>query len=225
MVERRRMQTLNSLPDALPVFPLPGALLLPGGQMPLNIFEPRYLNMIEDALGNGRLIGMIQPEQNQDGLIPDGTALYAVGCAGRITQFAETDDGRYIISLDGLIRFRIAEELPAVDGYRRVRPDFSAFADDLARVDDGESLVDRDGLLQAMSSYFDAKGITADVGAIKDAPDAVLITSLAMSCPLDPREKQALLECQTIGERGRLLTRIFSFAAFERGHPANDLRQ
>ncbi len=228
MVDRPRFMTADMLPDRLAVFPLPGALLLPGGQMPLNIFEPRYLNMIEDALGRGRLIGMIQPFAEKDERqVPDGTALYQVGCVGRIVQFTETGDGRYVITLQGVCRFRIGEELDRIDGYRTVRPNFTPYLSDLeveTLASDGE-LEDRSSLLAAMNRYFVLKGIEADIDSIEGAPDGVLVTSLAMSCPFEPGEKQALLECTNTVERGRLLTSMFEFALHEIGTPPSDVRQ
>lgn len=227
MIDRERYPTPDNLPDVLPIFPLPGALLLPGGQMPVNIFEPRYLNMIEDALGAGRMIGMIQPFAEQDERqIADGTRIYDVGCIGRIVQFSESDDGRYIILLDGIARFQVAEELPMIAGYRRVRPDFTLFLDDFDLEDDDLDglLPDRAGLLDAMSRYFDSNGITADMESIAEASDAVLITSLAMSCPLAPGEKQALLECRSTTERGALLTSMFEIGAHGDGIPGGGLQ-
>jgi len=229
MVERPRTLSPETLPDTLAVFPLPGAMLLPGGQLPLNIFEPRYLNMIEDALAApGRLIGMIQPVAEKDErLIADGVRLYDIGCAGRITQFAETGDGRYVITLEGLIRFRIAEELSLLDGYRRVRPDFSPYINDLQQAGpgEGEDIPGRDRLISAMTRYFDSKGIEADMSGIDNAPDALLINTLAMTCPLDPGEKQALLECPDTARRAMLLTSIFEIASHGDGDTPKDLRQ
>lgn len=229
MLDRPRDLTPESLPDILPVFPLPGAMLLPGGQLPLNIFEPRYLNMIEDALqAPDRLVGMIQPVAEKDErLIADGVTLYTVGCAGRISQFAETDDGRYVITLSGRIRFRIAEELPAHDGYRRIRPDFASYIDDLTMREriDRTPLAGRSKLLSAMTRYFDTMGIEADMSGIDDAPDALLVDTLSMTCPLEPGEKQALLECPDTAERAELLTRIFEISSHDDGSLMHDIRQ
>jgi len=210
------------------VFPLPGAMLLPGGQLPLNIFEPRYLNMVEDALKGSRLIGMIQPVAERDEhLVPDGTTLYEVGCAGRIVQFGETEDGRYLIVLDGLIRFQVVDELESHDGYRRVHADFAPFATDLNTSDDDEcaQIEDRDRLLAAMTRYFDINDISADTDGISESSDQDLVTTLAMSCPFDPGEKQALLECPTTFQRGELLTNILEIAAFATGSVSSDIRQ
>lgn len=226
MLDRPRVTVPETLPGTLAVFPLPGALLLPGGQLPLNIFEPRYLNMVEDALAPPRLIGMIQPVAEKDERrIGDVDRLYGVGCAGRIVHFEETGDGRYAIRLQGVARFRVVEELPMTDGYRRVRPDFSEFAGDFAH-DDGDTLAERDDLVRMIEAYFRQQGLSADMEQIEKAPDDVLVTSLAMSCPFEPGEKQALLECAGVRERGQLLARMFEMALLGGGMaPPSDLRQ
>ncbi len=182
---------LASLPQRFPVFPLTGALLLPGGRLPLNIFEPRYLAMTEDALAAGRMFAMIQPDPSR---APGktGPALYRVGCLGRLSSFSETDDGRYLITLTGVIRFEVVEELGMQRGYRRVRGDFSRFTDDLLPHAPGQ--LDREALLDALRAYFDRRGFDANWEAIDTMEDAQLVTSLAMVCPFDPVEKQALLE-------------------------------
>ncbi|MGJ3259825.1 MAG: LON peptidase substrate-binding domain-containing protein [Rhodospirillales bacterium] len=228
MADRQRTPTLESLPGAIPVFPLPGAMLLPGGQLPLNIFEPRYLNMVEDALRSDRLIGMIQPvAEKSERLIADGVTLYEIGCAGRLTQFMETDDGRYVITLTGLIRFRIENELEMRGGYRRVQPDFTPYLGDMTHAagNDTASVGGRDRLVAAMTRYFDLKGIEADMSNIGDAPDGLLVDTLAMTCPLEPGEKQALLECPNTERRAELLTSIFEIAAYGDGAGAPGVRQ
>jgi Lon protease-like protein len=206
----------GTLPDMLPIFPLPGALLLPGGQLPLNIFEPRYLNMILDAVAHGRLIGMIQPtpvagEAPGDPDLRDAPAIYPVGCMGRIVSFSETGDGRLLITLLGQSRFRVAEELPGKDGYRRVRPDFRDYTDDL---DDTAAVAyDRGRLRAAAARFFDARGLKADWSSIEDASDGLLVTSLSMVCPFDLRDKQALLECDGPAARAALLTDLLEMSA------------
>lgn len=190
-------------PDVLPMFPLAGVLLLPGATLPLNIFEPRYLNMIEDALGNGRYIGMIQPV-GAGVESPDGEPeVYGVGCAGRIISFAESGDGRYAITLLGISRFRVHEEMPLINGYRCAVPDFSAFTQDME--DNQGSLQDRDGLLLTVQAYFAANGIEADWNSVKSADDTALVTTLSMLCPFVASERQALLECADTAARGTLL--------------------
>jgi Lon protease-like protein len=198
----------EALPAEIPVFPLAGVLLLPGGKLPLNIFEPRYLAMTRDAIKGERIIGMIQPtELERPGHVPP---LQQVGCAGRITAFSETEDGRYLITLGGLARFRIAAELPGVAGYRRVRADFVPFAEDMAETPVLE--LDRARLLRALKGFFHQQGIKADWEQIERTADAALITSLAMVCPFEPQEKQALLEAGSATERGRVLTALIEMA-------------
>ena len=204
------------LPDILPIFPLSGVLLLPRGRLPLNIFEPRYLAMTRDSLGGERLIGMVQPSDPQDdnrgggGLNPP---VYPIGCAGRITQFSETDDGRYLITLTGVSRFRIAEELTLLSGYRRVVPDWRPFLQD--RQQPGEPGFDRERLLRGLRGYFVQRKIQADFDAIEKAPGEYLVTSLAMACPFAPSEKQALLEAADLDARAELLTALVEMAAIE----------
>jgi uncharacterized protein len=216
MSERPGARGQIPLPGVLPVFPLTGILLLPRGRLPLNIFEPRYLAMTRDALGGERLIGMIQPSEPQDDNRGRGLAnppLYPVGCAGRVTQFSETDDGRFLITLTGLSRFRIVEELPLLSGYRRVVPDWAPFAQD--RMPAGEPRFDRDRLLRGLKGYFAQRGISADLDAIERAPGEYLVTSLAMACPFAPSEKQALLEAADLDARAELLTALVEMAAVE----------
>jgi hypothetical protein len=199
----------EDLPSVLPVFPLPGALLLPGGRLPLNIFEPRYLAMTRDVLAGDRLIGMVQPRD--DGVCePGGAELYHTGCAGRIVNFSETDDGRYLITLAGLIRFGIARELTLHNGYRRVAPDFDAFRGDLG---DDRGQIDRTRLLDALKAYFTASSIDGDWDSIEAARDEQLVTSLAMACPFAASEKQALLEAKSLAERAETMTAILELAA------------
>jgi len=205
-----------ALPDILPIFPLTGVLLLPRGRLPLNIFEPRYLAMTRNALGGERLIGMVQPSDPQDDNRGGGgpnPPVYPVGCAGRVTQFSETDDGRYLLTLTGVSRFRIREELPLLEGYRRVVPDWHAFAHDRERA--GKPSFDRDRLIRGLKSYFAQRQIQADFEAIEKAPGEYLVTSLAMACPFAPSEKQALLEAADPDERARLLTTLVEMAGIE----------
>jgi Lon protease-like protein len=198
----------DDLPKALPVFPLEGALLLPGGRLPLRIFEPRYLNMVEDVLAGDRLIGMVQPCEEAE---EQGSArIYRIGCAGRITAFNETDEGHNLITLSGLIRFTIGCELPVLRGYRRAVPNFERFRSDLE--EDG-GWIDRVGLLDALNSYFESNGIEGDWDAIEETPDERLVTSLAMVCPFEPPEKQALLEALTLPERAATMTTILKMSA------------
>ena len=203
------------LPETIPVFPLPGALLLPRGQLPLNIFEPRYLAMIDDALKSARVIGMIQPDEAK-AASPMQPALYEVGCAGRITSFEETGDGRYLVTLSGICRFRLVEELPVTTPYRQCRVDFTAFASDfLANLGDDE--VDRDALLGTLSAYLDANRIEADWSGIREAPVEALVNGLSMMSPYGAREKQALLEAPDLKTRADLLIAVTEISLAEKG--------
>lgn len=214
--------SFETLPGSLPIFPLAGVLLLPGGQLPLNVFEPRYLAMVRDALAGSRLIGMIQPalpagaggdveELGDIGAAP----VYETGCAGRITAYSETDDGRNLITLTGVIRFDVARELPgAAEGYRLVEPRYDRFRHDL---ESDEAAIDRAGLLDALEGYFGATGIEGDWSAIEEADDEPLVTSLAMLCPFAAPEKQALLEAMTLPERAATMTTIMAMAAHQHG--------
>jgi Lon protease-like protein len=190
-------------PTVIPVFPLPGALLLPRGQMPLNIFEPRYLSMVDDALKGDRVIGMIQPDPDHAELasVPK---LYRVGCAGRITQFAETGDGRYLITLIGVGRFEVAQELPTTTLYRQCRVDFEPFAVDFtARA--GEDAVDRTGVIKALRDFVEAADVRVDWQGIEEAPNEALVNALSMMSPFGSREKQALLEAPDLKTRAEVL--------------------
>jgi len=195
------------LPEVISVFPLPGALLLPRGQMPLNIFEPRYLAMIDDALRDGhRLIGMIQPDAVHAGA--KGTPpLFKVGCVGRITQLAESGDGRYLLELTGVTRFRIEQELPVNTAYRQCRVTYAPFADDfVARK--GEDEVDREAVLMALRAFMKANDLKADWEGIDQAPNEALVNALSMMSPYGPAEKQALLEAPDLKTRAELLVAI-----------------
>jgi uncharacterized protein len=210
------------LPATLPIFPLTGVLLLPGGRLPLNIFEPRYLAMTRDALAAARLIGMVQPQDGQGDV--GEPPLYRRGCAGRMTAWSETDDGRYLMTLAGVARFDIAEELPRERPYRRVVPDWEPYRGDLAG--DGTTLAaaERSRLLAAIKPFLRRHGITADWEAIEASPDEPLVTTLAMACPFAPGEKQALLEAKDGAERARLLTALMAMAALGGDAPAESVR-
>jgi hypothetical protein len=195
------------LPGTIPVFPLPGALLLPRGQMPLNIFEPRYLAMVDDSLRDGhRLIGMIQPDTAHPG--PEQKPnLFRVGCAGRITQLAETGDGRYLLQLTGVARFRLEEELSVATAYRQCSVTFAPFADDfVARR--GEEKVDRTHLLETLRAFLKANNLKADWQGIESAPNEALVNALAMMSSYGPAEKQALLEAPDLKTRAEVLIAV-----------------
>lgn len=204
----RARRRLDPTPETLALFPLTGAVLMPRGQLPLNIFEPRYLSMIDDALSGSRLIGMIQPTDEDDGPKP---SLYEVGCAGRITSFAETDDGRYVISLTGTRRFRVIEELAADMPYRLARPDWSAFDDDIEAIDEeADSDFDREELMSALRRYIDHQDLDIDWDKAAAAPLEALVVSLAMGCPFPPNEKQALLEADTLEAQAACLAALMT---------------
>ena len=195
------------MPGVIAVFPLPGALLLPHGHMPLNIFEPRYLAMVDDALRDGhRLIGMIQPDAAQQGAT-DKPALFKIGCAGRITQLAESGDGRYLLELTGVARFHVEQELPVKTLYRQCRVTYAPFADDfVARK--GETAVDREAVLGALRDFMKANNLEADWEGIDKAPNEALVNALAMMSPYGPAEKQALLEAPDLKTRAEILIAI-----------------
>jgi hypothetical protein len=203
----------RTLPQTTPLFPLSGALLLPAGRLPLNIFEPRYLNMIDDALGEARLIGMIQPLESS-GPMDAAPPLYDIGCAGRIVSFAETGDGRYLITLGGVRRFRVIDELSADKPYRRAEVDWNAFPID-AQADRSAAKVDREALLRATQRYLAGENIKADWDAAASASTEALIMSLAMGCPFAPNEKQALLEAPTIYDRADCLMALMEMSRAE----------
>jgi hypothetical protein len=195
------------LPETIPVFPLPGALLLPRGQMPLNIFEPRYLAMIDDALRDShRLIGMIQPDPMQ---APDGDnpKLFKVGCVGRITQLAESGDGRYLIELTGVARFQVIQELDVATSYRQCRVTYAPFADDFVPRK-GEEAVDRSALLVALGDFLKANDLKADWKGIEKAPNEALVNALSMMSSYGTAEKQALLEAPDLKSRAEILVAI-----------------
>jgi hypothetical protein len=195
------------LPKVIPVFPLPGALLLPRGQMPLNIFEPRYLQMVDDALRDGhRLIGMIQPDVTHSHS-SERPALFKVGCIGRITQLAESGDGRYILELTGVARFKVVEELTVLTPYRQYRVDYSAFVDDFT-ARKGEEDVDRPALLKALTQFLKINQLKVDWDGIESAPNEALVNALAMMSPYGPAEKQALLEAPNLKTRAEILIAV-----------------
>jgi len=201
------------LPAVIPVFPLPGALLLPRGRLPLNIFEPRYLAMVETALRTTRVIGMIQP--------CSGTStrpeLFPVGCLGRLTSWSETGDGRFLITLTGMARFRIESELDSAMPYRQVQACYKAFPHDLEDCADSDVEIDRVRLAGSLRCYLKQHKIEADWSSIERAPAEVLINSLAMICPFDVAEKQGLLEAPTLCERARMLTTLIEMATAQGG--------
>jgi len=195
------------LPENIPVFPLPGAVVLPRGHLPLHIFEPRYLAMLEDALKTShRLIGMVQP-------VPGGDSkgLHRIGCAGRITQFTETDDGRYMVTLTGISRFRIRREAAGFAPYLRCDVDWAGFERDLGKSETDPGL-DRARFMKLLGRYFDKEGLSTDWENLEEAEDEIVINSLAMMCPFEVEDKQALLESPSLQTRRETLVALMEYA-------------
>lgn len=217
----------EQLPDSLPIFPLPGAIVLPDIELPLNIFEPRYLSMVSDAIKTDRLIGMIQPVActqpggSMDGVSDVGASdIASIGCAGRITSFQETHDGRIMIVLTGLCRFRVNEELTTIGGYRRVRPDWSSFRYDMS----GSSAhIPMEELLAAVNEYLSSQNIDADIQGAKSSSASHIINTMAIHLPFDPADKQSLLECEDDTARGALLMALCR-ASRETSSPDDSMR-
>jgi hypothetical protein len=212
-----RYYNVDNLPKTVAVFPLSGILLLPRGQLPLNVFEPRYLTMVDDALAGNRLIAMIQPTENEEKTLKP--QLSAVGCAGRISAYRETDDGRYLITLTGICRFRVAEELAVDTPYRQVGADFGAFAGDLVASEDSD--FPRERLLDALRTYLSRRDLKADWQSVMSAPAESLVNALSMLCPFEPVEKQALLEARGWEERVAILTALLEMASAAPGGPVS----
>lgn len=204
----------KTLPKNIAVFPLSGALLLPKGHLPLNVFEPRYLNMIDDALQENRMIGMIQPRADEVRGEKEAPALYGVGCLGKITSFHETEDGRYMISLTGITRFKCTKETECARGYRRMDIDTEYYKDDLDeqnKIDECNNL-DWTFLYKKLDYYFKRHDLDCDVEVFDEVPKSRLLTILSMICPFEPSEKQALLEADCMAERLKLFTKIINIA-------------
>jgi Lon protease-like protein len=221
----------EDLPQDLPIFPLSGALLLPWGRLPLNIFEPRYLNMILDSLSAGRIIGMIQPDYDKapkekpagEKVTAESDPLvYSVGCAGRVASFEETDDGRLLIMLKGLTRFRVVQEIEGRKGYRRVRASYDEFKSDFEPP--AKFTLDREQLLARLKPYLESQAMPVNPDVIKGLSDVTLVTSLCMICPFDPREKQVLLEAADMTERAAALLKMLEMGVFDAGAPDGPLQ-
>ncbi len=203
------MFSAADLPSTIPVFPLPGALLLPRARLPLHIFEPRYLQMLDDTLKTShRLIGMIQPREVPD---PETTRLHRVGCAGRLTAFSETEDGRYMITLSGISRFRVASEVEGFTPYRRCEVSWDGFDRDLGAAEKDKGF-DRETFLALLGRFFDDQSLKTDWESLREADDELLINSLSMLCPFDPEDKQALLEAPSLTTRRETLVTLIEFA-------------
>ena len=216
------MLKAKDLPDAIALFPLPGALLLPRAKLPLHLFEPRYLTMLEDCLATRhRLIGMIQPRPTPAGA---GDRLHAIGCAGRLTALSETEDGRYMITLTGISRFRLTAELPAEGHpYRRGKPAWTGFERDLGPAEHDTGF-DREPFLDLLARYFEAVSLSTEWDSLKDAEDELLINALSMLCPFPPEERQALLEAPSLATRRETLVTLMEFALRAPGETGGTLQ-
>ena len=215
-----RMMSAADLPDTIPVFPLPKALLLPRARLPLHLIEPRYLAMLDDTLKTShRLIGMVQPRE-----VPgsDEKRLHTIGCAGRVTQMSETEDGRYMITLSGISRFRIREEVTGFTPYRHADVSWEGFPTDLGPVEHDKGF-EREAFLDLLNRYFEAMSLSTDWDSLKEAEDELLINSLSMLCPFDPEEKQALLEAPSLSTRRETLVTLIEFAL--RGGASEEILQ
>ena len=210
----------TDLPSVLPIFPLPGALLLPRARLPLNLFEPRYLQMFDDALKtDARLIGMVQPNEVAG---RDGNGLHMIGCAGRITQFSETEDGRYMMTLGGVSRFRVIKEVEGFSPYRKCEVNWDGFDRDLGDVEQ-DVVFDRNPFLNQLNKYFEAKGLSADWETLEEAEDELLINSLSMMMDFEPEDKQALLEAPSLSTRRETLVTLIEYSL--RGGDGRDMMQ
>ena len=207
------------LPETISVFPLPGAILLPRSRLPLHIFEPRYLAMVEDCLkSDHRMIGMIQPRE-----VMGKTELSAVGCAGRISSFSETEDGRYMVTLAGISRFRVESEVVGFVPYRRCKVDWTDFADDL-RAEETQADFRREEFMDKLARYFKQRNLGVDWSSLKEAEDEFLVNALSILCPFAPEEKQALLEARTLADRCRVLETLIAFS-LQSGSKRDDVLQ
>lgn len=206
-IGNRPYETFADVPSVVPVFPLSGALLLPRAHLPLNIFEPRYLQMVDDAMAGDRVIGMVQPRFDAGEGRGDAPSLCEVGALGRVISFQETGDGRYLIQLAGVTRFTILDEVEHDRDYRKCRISAERFASDLDDADD-DALVDRDALIKAFRDYLDANDLEADWKSVKAASNEALVNTLAMMSPYGPAEKQALLEAPDLPARAATLVAI-----------------
>lgn len=213
--------SLADLPARIRVFPLGGAILLPRAVMPLNIFEPRYLAMVKDAMEGDRMIGIIQPKGDWK---TDRPELFQVGGLGRITQYSETGDGRILIALAGLVRFRVAQELPVTTPYRQVEADYVPYAPDWSEPEPLAPIA-RASLETTLKAYLEAQDLSADWEAVKSADDEGLVNTLSVVCPLDSIERQALLEAANLPDRASTLTALMTFAQGAGGQPGDSRLQ
>jgi len=213
------MISKTDLPDTIPVFPLPGALLLPRSRLPLHLFEPRYLAMLDDVLKtSNRLIGMVQPYDGPGG----GSKLHSIGCAGKVTAFSETEDGRYMITLSGASRFRITEEVEGFTPYRRCNVNWQGFDRDLGPVEK-DTTFDRPKFMETLGRFLTENGLSTDWESLGEAEDELLINSLSMLCPFEPEDKQALLEAPSLTTRRETLMTLIEYSL--RGGSGEEIMQ
>ncbi len=216
------MISAADMPQTIPVFPLPGALLLPRARLPLHIFEPRYLAMLDDCMKTKeRLIGMVQPRE-----VPEGAErrLHAIGCAGRLTGFSETEDGRYMITLTGISRFRLLHEVDGFTPYMRAEVEWSGFERDLGAAENDPGFK-RERFLDLLARFFSAHSLSTDWDSLKEAEDELLINSLSMLCPFDVEDKQALLEAPSLPTRRETLVTLIEFALRGGGNQSGEVVQ
>ena len=205
----------KELPDILPIFPLPGVIILPNGNLPLNIFEPRYISMVEDALGKNRMIGMIQPNPGSK----KDNGLYPIGCASKIVSFSETSDNRYLIELKGIIRFKIFKELDTIRGYRNIVPVWDNFKHDLGI--NPESL-NIDGLIELLKKYFKYNNISVDSDELHKVPANQIISAIPQVCSFQNNEKQAILEAKTDKERAEVIISLLKMDLLDESENTSD---
>ena len=205
----------KELPDVLPIFPLPGVIILPNGNLPLNIFEPRYISMVEDALGKNRMIGMIQPNPGSK----KDNGLYPIGCASKIISFSETSDNRYLIELKGIIRFKIFKELGTIRGYRNIVPEWDNFKHDLSI--NSESL-NVDNLIELLKKYFNNNNISVDSDELYKVPANQIISAIPQVCSFQNNEKQAILEARTDKERAELIISLLKMELLDENENTTD---
>jgi len=216
------MKSDQDFPTEFPIFPLTGAVLFPHTRMPLNIFEPRYLSLIDAVLAGSRYMGMVQPRQASKETVDNDASIYDIGCLGRLTAFAETDDGRYVVTLTGVSRYRIVRELQIKDGYRQVEADFSPFRQSTPQQEG--ATYDRTGFMATLSAYLDKLGADQNQQSFEHANDQALITAVAMSAPFAPGEKQAILECVGLEEQAEMVCSIMQMSAYDSDDETPSLR-
>jgi len=205
----------KELPDILPIFPLPGVIVLPNGNLPLNIFEPRYISMVEDALGKNRMIGMIQPNPGSQ----KDNGLYPIGCASKIVSFSETSDNRYLIELKGIIRFKIFKEVDTIKGYRNIIPVWESFKHDLSINSESFNI---DSLLELLKKYFNNNNINVDSDELYKVPANQIISAIPQICSFQNNEKQAILEAKTDKERAEVIKSLLKMNLLDESENTSD---